>query len=168
MRRPKKEAEHSYELEDEPLCLEIVRGGTVVLCGTQEGTVAVYKWGEWEDCVDRIKGHPSSVDSIAAIADDVVCTASSDGMIRVLKVLPHSLLGVLGEHEGFPIERVRASPDRSLIASCSHDKLIRFWSTGHYAGGAGGGARHEPDAADGMEATAAPAPGGGGGFFADL
>lgn len=41
--------------------------------------------------------------------------------------MPNKLLGVLGEHENFPIERLRMSRNGDLIASCSHDNSIKFW-----------------------------------------
>ncbi len=32
----------SFQLEDEPLSLTLIKGGRKVLCGTQEGTLAIY------------------------------------------------------------------------------------------------------------------------------
>ena len=42
----------------------------------------------WGDCVDRIPGHPASVDAIVALTDDIVATGSEDGMVRVMQILP--------------------------------------------------------------------------------
>lgn len=43
----------------------------------------------WGDCVDRIPGHPASVDAIVALTDDIVATGSEDGMVRVMQILPN-------------------------------------------------------------------------------
>lgn len=39
--------------------------------------------------VDRIPGHPASIDALVALTPDVIATGSEDGMIRVIQVLPH-------------------------------------------------------------------------------
>ena len=71
--RKKDGIELSYQLEDEPLCLAIVKGGSKVVCGTQEGTLGIYAWGAWEDVQDRMLGHPTSVDTITKLSEDTVC-----------------------------------------------------------------------------------------------
>lgn len=142
-----KEIELSYQLDDEPLCVSIIKGGTRVVCGTQEGTLGIYSWAKWEDVSDRMLGHPASVDCIVKLGEDTVVTGSSDGMIRLVDILPHRIRGVLGEHEGFPVESLALSGesfgcghqyddlliheppgDAEIVASCSHDKMIKFWN----------------------------------------
>ena len=49
------------------------------------------------------------------IDEDTVFTGSSDGMIRIVSILPNKLLGVVGEHSDCPIERLTLSPDRRLV-----------------------------------------------------
>ena len=39
--------------------------------------------------MDRIPGHPASVDAIVALTDDIVATGSEDGMVRVMQILPN-------------------------------------------------------------------------------
>ena len=39
--------------------------------------------------MDRIPGHPASVDALVAMTDDVIATGSEDGMIRVMQILPN-------------------------------------------------------------------------------
>lgn len=39
--------------------------------------------------VDRIPGHPASVDALVALTDDVIATGSEDGIIRVMQILPN-------------------------------------------------------------------------------
>lgn len=46
---------------------------------------------------------------------------------RVVSILPNKVLGVLGEHGEYPIERIRLSGDGRYIGSCSHDKTVKFW-----------------------------------------
>lgn len=47
--------------------------------------------------------------------------------LRVCSLFPNKLIGVLGEHEDFPVEKLRLSPDGTFVASSSHDNSIRFW-----------------------------------------
>jgi WD40 repeat protein len=104
-----KKIELSYQLEDEPLSLAIIKRGTRVVCGTQEGALGIYTWGKWDDVTDRMLGHPASVDCIIKLGEDTVVTGSSDGFIRLVDILPHRIRGVLGEHQGFPIEALELS-----------------------------------------------------------
>jgi hypothetical protein len=39
--------------------------------------------------VDRIPGHPESVDALVALTPDVIASGSEDGMIRVMQILPN-------------------------------------------------------------------------------
>ena len=55
-----------------------------VLCGTGDGILNLFSWGEWGDISDRFPGHPLSIDSCVAVSDNVVCTGSMDGIIRYL------------------------------------------------------------------------------------
>jgi len=82
-------------------------------------------WG-WP--TDSFSGHPESIDAIIVLNDDMICTGSCDGLIRVVGIHPNKLLGVIGEHENFPIERLDLSPNKELLASCSHDNSIKFWN----------------------------------------
>eukprot|EP00041_Stephanoeca_diplocostata_P009132 m.139274 g.139274 ORF g.139274 m.139274 type:complete len:371 (+) comp17615_c0_seq1:222-1334(+) len=124
-----KKTESSYQLEDEPLSLAVIKNGKTVVCGTQEGTLGFYKWGKWEDISDRMVGHPKSIDTLVKIDEDTVVTGSGDGLLRLVSIAPHSIKGVVGEHEGFSVERIRMSGDGSLLGSCSHDKRVKFWNT---------------------------------------
>lgn len=51
-----------------------------------------------------------------AYDDDTVLTGSIDGAIRILNVLPNKLLGVVGVHQDFPVERLALSHDRQVKA----------------------------------------------------
>ena len=43
-----------------------------------------------------------------------------------MNILPNRFIGVIGEHE-FDVEGMTLTHDRSLLASCSHDQVIKFW-----------------------------------------
>ena len=61
------------------------------------------------------------------VDESTVLTGSSDGLIRVVSLMPNQLLGVVGDHDDFPVETMRYSVDRTLVASLSHDLVVRFW-----------------------------------------
>lgn len=44
-----------------------------------------------------------------------------------MQMYPNKLLGVVGDHDDFPIEKIALSHDRALLASCSHDQTVQFW-----------------------------------------
>lgn len=51
---------------------------------------------------------------------------------RAVSILPNRFVGVVGEHGEFPIEQIRLSPDKNILASCSHDQKIKFWDVKHF------------------------------------
>mmetsp|Transcript_26217 Transcript_26217/g.53056 ORF Transcript_26217/g.53056 Transcript_26217/m.53056 type:complete len:190 (-) Transcript_26217:99-668(-) len=121
-------------LEDEYLCLTVMRHGTKVVCGGQEGVLAIFTWGDFGDMKDRIKGPKLSIDSLVKITEDCILTGSSDGKIRVVSVYnaEHSnwILGNFAEHGDSPIERLALSSDGELVASASHGQpSIRVYPT---------------------------------------
>ncbi|CAH3028420.1 unnamed protein product [Porites evermanni] len=80
--RRQKIEQRSDNMESELLSLAIVKGGRKVVCGTGDGILNLFSWGEWGDISDRFPGHPLSIDSCVAVSDSVVCTGSMDGIIR--------------------------------------------------------------------------------------
>ena len=118
------------DADDELLSVALVRCGKKVVCGTTSGVLNIYSWGYWNDCSDRFPGHPDSVTSIVAFDEETILTGSSDGLIRVLNIQPNKMLGVLGEHSNFDIERIVFCPDKSCLASISHDNDIKLWNAG--------------------------------------
>jgi len=114
--------------DDELLSVAIVKDGRKVVVGSQEGIVNLYSWNNWGDISDRIIGHPQSIDTIVKINEELICTGSSDGIIRLVGILPNKFLGVIGDHEDFPIECLKLSHDNNLLASCSHDNTVKFWN----------------------------------------
>lgn len=105
----------------------IIKGGKKVICGTQEGALTIWSWGDWGDQNDRFMGHPESIDALLKLDEGTIITGSSDGLVRVVEIQPNRLLGVLGDHDGFPVEDLQFSRDRGLIGSLSHDDIVRMW-----------------------------------------
>lgn len=124
---PDKALRRSDDIEDELLSIQIMKNGRKVVCGTGEGVLSVFSWGTWGDVSDRFPGHPQSIDGLLKIDEDTLLTGSSDGLIRVVQIHPDKLLGVLGDHEGFPIEKLAFNSDRNFVGSVSHDHLVRIW-----------------------------------------
>ncbi|KAL9939091.1 hypothetical protein V8E36_001904 [Tilletia maclaganii] len=141
-----KGVEVSEDQEDELLAIAPVKNGSKFVVGTQLGTLSV--WAPTRamlDHVDRIPGHPASVDTLCSLHDphpttqddivtrfaqddDVLLTGSSDGLIRILQIgPPHKLLGVLADHGGggLPVERIRRKG--RWVASIGHESAIK-WS----------------------------------------
>ena len=61
------------------------------------------------------------------IDEVTIITGSSDGLLRVGQILPDKLLGVIVDHNGFPVEELQFERNRLLIGSVSHDEMIRLW-----------------------------------------
>lgn len=117
-----------------------------------------------QDFSERFPGHPESVDALVSVTDDVAVSGSSDGLIRVLSVGPNRLLGVVGVHSDFPIERLALSTCKRWLASASHDQSVKLWdvqylqevgeegeeaaAAGGRGGGAGGGGGAEEEDSD--------------------
>jgi WD40 repeat protein len=116
----------SEDQEAEITCIEVMKNGKKVVCGTQDGVMLIFSWGKWLDQSDRYPGHPETVDCCLKIDEKTLLTGSSDGLIRALQIQPNKLMGVLGSHEDFPVEGMKKNHDETLIASFAHDPIIRF------------------------------------------
>ncbi|TRM66823.1 WD40-repeat-containing domain protein [Schizophyllum amplum] len=107
---------HSEDQEDELLSIVMIGGGTKAVVGTQLGVLSIFnRISGWGDCVDRVPGHPQSIDALCNLPDlsslnvdtsRTVLTGSSDGFVRAVQVLPTKLLGVVADHGEWPVERV--------------------------------------------------------------
>lgn len=113
--------------EDELLSLCLLHKSTKLLCGTQQGVLSIFSYGHWGDISDRFPGHPQSIDALLKIDERTVLTGSSDGVVRAVQLLPNALLGVMGGHDGFPVEALGWSAGRKVVGSVSHDEYIRLW-----------------------------------------
>ena len=117
----------SDDQEDELLSVCTIKHGRKVVCGSDQGVLSIWSWGTWGDVSDRFPGHPNSIDALLKVDEDTLLTGSGDGLIRIVNIQPDKLLGVLGVHNGFPVEALRYSSNREYVASLSHDALIRMW-----------------------------------------
>ena len=117
----------SDDMEDELLSVKVMKHGQKVVCGTQQGVLAVWSFGTWGDVSDRFPGHPASIDALLKVDEDTLLTGSSDGLVRLVQIHPDKLLGVLGDHDGYPIEKLQFNSNRSVVGSVSHDSVIRLW-----------------------------------------
>ncbi|KAG2172452.1 hypothetical protein INT44_006625 [Umbelopsis vinacea] len=119
-------------MDDELLSVQLVKNGKKAIVGSQDGVLSLWTWGDWGDYTDRILGHPNSIDTICKLDEDTICTGSSDGLIRLVSILPNKFEGVIGDHgEEFPIERIRLADNKKYIGSCAHDNSIHFWDVAH-------------------------------------
>jgi WD repeat-containing protein 55 len=78
--------------------------------------------------------HPHSVDALCPLpssypsSQNTILTGSSDGLLRVIQLLPTRLVGVIADHGDFPIERIaidRAGEGR-WVGSVGHDEALRL------------------------------------------
>ena len=123
----------SDDQEAELQCVQVMKGGKKVICGTQDGVILYFTWGRWGDCSDRFPGHPETVDCFMKIDENTVLTGSSDGLIRVVGLQPNKVLGVIGDHEDFPVEGMRSSRNNRILGSFAHDETVRFWDISMFA-----------------------------------
>ncbi|KAF8169521.1 WD repeat-containing protein JIP5 [Pholiota molesta] len=105
----------SEDQEDELLSIVAIKGGSKAVVGTQIGILSIFNRSSgWGDCVDRVPGHPMSVDALCNLPSDLpnvdtasmILTGSSDGYVRAVQILPTKLIGVVADHGEWPIERI--------------------------------------------------------------
>jgi hypothetical protein len=115
--------------------LTIFISGTKYVVGTQQGMLSVFNRASgWGDCVDRIPGHPHSIDALCALpssypsAHSTILTGSSDGLLRAVQLYPTKLLGSIADHGEFPIEKVRVDMggEGRWVGSVGHEELIKL------------------------------------------
>ncbi|CAO3702881.1 unnamed protein product [Rhizopus stolonifer] len=122
----------SDQIEDELLSIALMKNDKKAVVGTQEGILSLWTWGDWGDYNDRIVGHPNSIDAICKLDEDTICTGSSDGIIRLVGILPNEFHGVLGDHgEDMPIENLKLTHDKKYLLSSGHDDKLQFWDVAH-------------------------------------
>lgn len=126
VRSKKPSVDVSEDQEDELLSVAAIKryvtgscSGKKLVVGTQLGILSLWAPSKGIlDHVDRFPGHPSSVDAICMLDDDTVLTGSSDGLIRVVQLFPHKLLGIVADHDGMPVEVMRRKGH--FVASLGH------------------------------------------------
>lgn len=116
------------------LSLSLLRNGSKILAGCQDGTVTIWSWNEWDDPTDRFVGHPDSIECIVPLSEDEFVTGSGDGIVRRCGAFPNRLVGVVGAVEdGMPVEKLRLGypwgedGPRVLASATGHDRVVMFW-----------------------------------------
>ncbi|KAJ7057066.1 WD40 repeat-like protein [Mycena amicta] len=113
----------SEDQEDELLSATTIKGYVHIL--SSDVLRSLFVFTGYGDCVDRVPGHPSSIDALCALppafiasssspgTENTVLTGSSDGLVRAVQILPTQLLGVVADHGDLPVERlaVGGGPD---------------------------------------------------------
>ena len=78
--------------------------------------------------------HPHSIDALCALpssypsSQSTILTGSSDGLIRVVQLLPTKLLGIVTDHGDYPVERIvidRAGEGR-WVGSVGHEGVLKL------------------------------------------
>uniref|UniRef100_A0A8D0ACC6 WD repeat-containing protein 55 n=1 Tax=Sander lucioperca TaxID=283035 RepID=A0A8D0ACC6_SANLU len=105
----------------------LMKRGRKVVCGSSEGTIYIFNWNGFGATSDRFAIKAESVECILPVTDSIMCTASMDGCIRAVNLLPNRVIGCIGQHVGEPIEELAKSWDTRFLASSAHDQLIKFW-----------------------------------------
>ncbi|KAI0028061.1 WD40 repeat-like protein [Vararia minispora EC-137] len=125
----------SEDQEDELLSILPIKGGSKVVVGTQLGILSVFNRKKgWGDCVDRVPGHPHSIDALCALpssypsSSSTILTGSSDGLLRAVELFPTRLIGVIADHGEFPIERIAIdrAGEGHWVGSVGHDEVLRM------------------------------------------
>lgn len=126
---------HSEDQEDELLSIIPIRGGAKFVVGTQQGPLHIFsRSAGWADCVDRIPGHPHSVDALCAIpssypsAHSTILTGSSDGMVRAVQLYPTKLLGAVADHGDWPVEKIKVelNGEGRWMGSVGHEEGVKL------------------------------------------
>jgi len=126
---------HSEDQEDELLSIVPIRDGDKYVVGTQMGILSIFNRSSgWGDCVDRVPGHPHSVEALCtlpssfATSQSTILTGSSDGLLRVVQLFPTKLVGAIADHGEFPIERIAVDMDGEgrWVGSVGHDEALHL------------------------------------------
>ncbi|KAI0943775.1 WD repeat-containing protein jip5 [Taiwanofungus camphoratus] len=126
---------HSEDQEDELLSIVPIKGGQKFVVGTQLGILSIFnRKNGWGDCVDRVPGHPHSIDTLCTLpsryasAQSTILSGSSDGILRAVQLFPTKLLGVVAAHGEFPIERVAVDRDGEgrWVGSAGHEEVLKL------------------------------------------
>lgn len=108
-------------------CAGLIRQESKVLAGLGNGNMYIFDWKAFGYHSDAFGDHPSAVNCLLPITENIVITGCDDGKIRAVHLFPHRFLGVVGHHR-FPVERLDISTCGRYIASSSHDNRVRFWN----------------------------------------
>ncbi|XP_059847784.1 WD repeat-containing protein 55 isoform X1 [Hypanus sabinus] len=107
--------------------LAIMKRGSKVMCSSSEGMIYLFNWDGFGATSDRFSVQRESIDCVVPITDNILCTASMDGVIRAVNILPNRVIGSVGQHPGESIEQIAKSREGHFLASCAHDQKVKFW-----------------------------------------
>ncbi|BFZ63040.1 hypothetical protein YB2330_004152 [Saitoella coloradoensis] len=119
----------SEDQEDDLTSCALVKNGRKLVVGQAEGVCTLFNVmkdnSQWGDHVDRIPGHPGSIDAMIAIDQDRVVTGCSDGIVRILNIQPNKFNGVLGAHEeGMGVECMDLMRGGEWVASGGGSEVL--------------------------------------------
>ena len=77
----------------------MIKNGKYLVSPTTEGSIIIYKWGQFQQYKDRLKGTSESIFAMAKMNEDTVFTGSEDGFVRGVGFYPNKMLQVIGQHE---------------------------------------------------------------------
>lgn len=98
MRNPKSKLHAmSDEMEDDLLCLGLFKNESRIICGTNDGPLAVFHFGDFGDMKERITGTclESSTNCLDKLSEDLLLVGNDDGRVGVVTLEPNMLCGVL-------------------------------------------------------------------------
>lgn len=83
--------------------------GKKVACGSSERTIYLFNWNGFGATSDRFALRAESIDFMVPVTENLLCTASTDGTIRAVNILPNRVVGTVGQHAGEPMEELALS-----------------------------------------------------------
>uniref|UniRef100_A0A9L0TF21 WD repeat-containing protein 55 n=1 Tax=Equus caballus TaxID=9796 RepID=A0A9L0TF21_HORSE len=121
-----------FELLSEPqsgdlTSVTIMKCGKKVVCGSSEGTIYLFNWNGFGATSDRFALRAESIDCMVPVTENLLCTGSTDGVIRAVNILPNRVVGSVGQHAGEPVEELALSHCGRFLASSGHDQRLKFW-----------------------------------------
>ncbi|KAK0159647.1 hypothetical protein PV327_010741 [Microctonus hyperodae] len=122
----------SEEYDEEFTSLGLFKNDTKILASTSKGKMYLFNWGEFGYHSDEFPNlTKKAINCMIPITDNIVITGGEDGNLRAYSLFPHRRLGIVGQHN-FPIESIDVSNNGALIATSSHDNLIKFWNVQYF------------------------------------
>ncbi|XP_004696729.1 WD repeat-containing protein 55 [Echinops telfairi] len=121
-----------FELLSEPqsgdlTSVTLMKCGKKVACGSSEGTIYLFNWDGFGATSDRFALRAESIDCMVPVTESLLCTGSTDGVIRAVNILPNRVVGSIGQHAGEPVEKLALSHCGRFLASSGHDQRLKFW-----------------------------------------
>ena len=100
-----------------------------VVAGTATGPLLVWSRKDLNKEPSVVASEHDSVEALVAV-QDVVLTGTGDGVVRAYEEGDDASLtdiGGIGAHGGFPVEVLAKTSGDELVASLSHDNVVRFF-----------------------------------------